>query len=419
MHTKHKVFKPATTKPAIAGLLLTALLLIGAAVSEPVLADKNVNHNRKDQSAATAPQVEDGHRIQTDAEYIPKIQLAILLDTSNSMDGLIDMARNQLWQVVNEFSSAKQNGITPVLELALFEYGNDGLSRSNGYVRKLSGFTRELDQVSESLFALTTNGGSEYCGVAIKTALEQLQWSQSGDDIKSIFIAGNESFAQGPFDYRQAAELATQMGVAINTIHAGGHQAGMDGGWHDGAILAGGDYTSIDANQQIVHVNAPQDEKIAELNTRLNQTYVPYGDEGANKVQRQAEQDSLSGGISVALLAKRVKSKVSSFYRNSSWDLVDALNEGRVDEDQLAELEEQALPAPMQGLSATEKLEYVAGKADERKLIQQEITELSRARDAHVAQVKSEQAAAAPDISDALTAAVRKQAADKKFEFAE
>lgn len=57
--------------------------------------------------------------------FTPKIQLAILLDTSNSMDGLIDQARNQLWQVVNEFLEAKKNGLDPRLEVAIFEYGND------------------------------------------------------------------------------------------------------------------------------------------------------------------------------------------------------------------------------------------------------------------------------------------------------
>ena len=31
------------------------------------------------------------------------IQIALLLDTSNSMDGLIDQAKSQLWSVVNEF----------------------------------------------------------------------------------------------------------------------------------------------------------------------------------------------------------------------------------------------------------------------------------------------------------------------------
>ena len=39
-----------------------------------------------------------------------RIQLAILLDTSNSMDGLIGQAKSQLWKVVNELARARRNG---------------------------------------------------------------------------------------------------------------------------------------------------------------------------------------------------------------------------------------------------------------------------------------------------------------------
>ena len=103
----------------------------------------------------------------------PKIQLAILLDTSSSMNGLIDQTRNQLWQVVNEFAKAEQNGIKPSLEVAIYEYGNSRLSSNTGFIRQVSALTGELDEVSEALFSLTTNGGSEYCGYAIKTAVNQ------------------------------------------------------------------------------------------------------------------------------------------------------------------------------------------------------------------------------------------------------
>ena len=92
----------------------------------------------------------------------PKIQLAILLDTSSSMDGLIDQTRQQIWQVVNTFSAATKDGVKPVLEVAVFEYGNDGLSSKNGFIRQVTGLTTELDQVSEALFSLKTNGGEEY-----------------------------------------------------------------------------------------------------------------------------------------------------------------------------------------------------------------------------------------------------------------
>ena len=53
----------------------------------------------------------------------PVVQIAILLDTSNSMDGLIGQAKTQLWNVVNEFVRAKKDGRPPAVQVALFEYG--------------------------------------------------------------------------------------------------------------------------------------------------------------------------------------------------------------------------------------------------------------------------------------------------------
>jgi len=347
----------------------------------------------------------------------PKIQMAILLDTSGSMDGLIDQTRNQLWQVVNEFTTARQNGVTPILEVALFEYGNDGISADSGYVRKLNNFTRELDRVSEGLFQLTTNGGSEYCGMAIKTAVESLQWSQSAHDLKTIFIAGNEPFTQGPINYQHAIALAKQKGISVNTIFAGNHQQGLQTGWQSGALLAGGDYMSIDANQQLVYIESPQDKKLVMLNQQLNKTYIPYGKQGKDKLRRQQEQDEKSEKQSITILGSRIKSKSSSFYDNSSWDLVDAYTEGKIQDNDLAEMEQKALPETMQSMTAEERKEYVATQVAERQKVKKEIAELSKKRDVYIAEKRQAMAASAPTVSDALTQAVKKQAKAKAFEF--
>src|SRR5436305_1675097 len=77
----------------------------------------------------------------------PKIQMAILLDTSNSMDGLIGQARAQLWKIVNEFAKAKKGGVQPDLEVALYEYGNNGLDAKTHWIRMVSPFTDDLDKV--------------------------------------------------------------------------------------------------------------------------------------------------------------------------------------------------------------------------------------------------------------------------------
>ena len=163
----------------------------------------------------------------------PLIELAILLDTSNSMDGLIEQAKTQLWKIVNELATAKKNGVTPELRVALFEYGKSSLSKSEGYQRKISDFTTDLDGISEELFKLTTNGGDEYCGWTIKSAVETLKWSKGSDNLKLIFIAGNEPFTQGKIDYRSACKQAIEKSIIVNTIFCGNFEQGVSSGWKE------------------------------------------------------------------------------------------------------------------------------------------------------------------------------------------
>lgn len=102
--------------------------------------------------------------VKPEVDNTNKIQIALLLDTSNSMDGLIDQAKTQLWKVVNTFIDAERNGQKPFVEVALYEYGNNGNAVGNDWVRLVSPLTRDLDDISGKLFGLKTNGGEEYCG---------------------------------------------------------------------------------------------------------------------------------------------------------------------------------------------------------------------------------------------------------------
>lgn len=345
----------------------------------------------------------------------PKIQLAILLDTSSSMDGLIDQARNQLWRVVDEFSKARRNGKPAVLEVAVFEYGNSSLGAKKGYIRKVADLTNDLDRVSEALFSLTTNGGKEYCGQAIMNAVDQLQWSVSDKEIKAIFIAGNEPFTQGPIRYNHAIDTAKAAGITVNTIYAGNYEEGLNSGWRNGALLAGGEYMSIDHNHRIAHINAPQDQRIAELNSELNQTYLPFGNEGKAGKERQLQQDANSSSISPALLAKRTKSKAGSLYTNSQWDLVDAVLDNKV---KLKNLDEKELPSEMSGMDLNQRKTYITDMAAQRAGIKREIAELSKAREEYVVEQKRRSATNnTATINDALVTSIHKQGKDKNYEF--
>lgn len=346
---------------------------------------------------------------------VPRIQVALLLDTSNSMDGLIDQAKSQLWEVVNEFTRARYQGQKPVLEVAVYQYGNSALSANSGYIRQMSQLTGDLDLISEKLFSLQTDGGEEYCGSVIRAAVRDLEWGSSPHDVRAIFIAGNEGFSQGPVDYRKALGEARQLGVEVNTIYAGSAAAGEQEGWVEAARIAGGAFASIDHNHKVVHIPAPQDQQIEALNAQLNDTYLPYGDAGASGKQRQLEQDSLSRKKSLSYMATRTQSKASSAYNNQAWDLVDAVETGAVD---LAAAPATALPEEMQAMDNEERRRYVAESQKQRREIQAEIARLSRERETFIASERRARAGSETSTLDtAMVQSVKKQAEQKDYEF--
>jgi hypothetical protein len=311
----------------------------------------------------------------------PVIQMAILLDTSNSMDGLINQARTQLWKIVNEFIEAQKHGQKPDLQVALYEYGNSRLSKESGYIRQVLPLTTDLDKVSQELFALTTNGGDEYCGFVIDNASYDLNWTSSEDDLKVVFIAGNEPFTQGPVDYTQSVKAAITKGIVVNTIYCGTEQEGIRGKWKDGALLADGSYMFIDQNIAAVYVEAPQDRRLAELGERLNETYIGFGAKGQAGAMNQAAQDANARESSIHSAVNRAIFKSASQYSNAAWDLVDALDRGTI---KLSGIDKNDLPENMQKMTPAEQLAYIDGKRLDRKRIQDEINSLNHERKAYL-----------------------------------
>ena len=345
----------------------------------------------------------------------PSVDVAILLDTSNSMDGLIGQAKSQLWNIVQEFAKAKKRGKTPLLRVAVFEYGNSGLPASEGYIRQVVQLTDNLDKVSEALFALRTNGGDEYCGQIIKEAVKRLDWSSEPNAYKAIFIAGNEPFTQGSVDYRSACKKAIGAGIVVNTIHCGDYQQGINGKWKEGADLAEGEYLNINQDEKVVHIKAPQDTIIIRLNNELNQTYLWYG----SKIKResyeknQALQDSNASGIGG--LSSRAATKSSSLYRNVGRDLVDTYEE---DKDAIAKIDVAELPAELQALSPAERLKRVEAMSKRRAEIKAKLAAVNKDRQAYVAaeQAKLAEPSEEATFGDAFSGTVQKQLEASGFE---
>jgi len=282
----------------------------------------------------------------------PVIQIALLLDTSNSMDGLIAQTKSQLWMLVNELDETNRHGMTPKIELALYEYGNTNISVSKGYIRQVTALTTDLDNVSEKLFALKTRGGQEYAGQAIATAIDELEWSDDPSAMKLIIIAGNEPFTQGPVHYESACKRAQRKGILIDTIHCGDEKIGIDTDWKSGADCGGGIYMTINQDDVAAFVPSPFDDEILQLNKKLNKTYYGYGAQGGSFMQRQAVQDSNAASMGIASEIARAKTKSSAQYDNSTWDLLDAYKK---DDKAVIEMEEDKLPDELKGMSEDER----------------------------------------------------------------
>jgi hypothetical protein len=341
------------------------------------------------------------------------IQAAILLDTSSSMDGLIDQAKTQLWKIVNELALAKRQGKRPVIEVALYEYGNDGLPVAGGYMRQVLPLTRDLDKVSESLFSLTTNGGYEYCGTVIQKAMNELSWNRGNDTLKVIFIAGNEEFTQGNVDFRVSCKDAIAKGIIINTIFCGEYGEGERTFWKTGAELADGSYVSINQNAVARAIASPQDDEIISLNNELNTTYIPYGTEGAAGQTRQAEQDKNAAASSPESIVDRSISKSKVQYSNGRWDLVDAVNSGSVN---LPSVAPEALPAELKGKSVEEQRAYIAAKTKEREEIQKRIASLEEKRRVYI-EIERKKQGEENTLDKAIISAIHEQAVKKNYEF--
>lgn len=340
-----------------------------------------------------------------------RIQVALLLDTSNSMDGLIEQAKSRLWNIINTITTLKYDGKEPVIEIALYEYGNDGLSKQSNFIRQVTPLTTDLDLISEKLFALRTNGGNEYCGAVINEALKKLSWGKEKADMKLIYIAGNEPFNQGSISYKESVSEALHKDIYVNTIFCGDKMEGVQTFWKDGADKGGGKYFNINSDLRIAFIETPYDAQIEACDTRLNKTYIGYGTQGRSKKENQLLQDDNAKSIHKGNYTERAVSKSKAAYKNKNWDLVDLNKE---DNAALDKIKEEDLPAEFKGKSKTEIKAIVTEKTKERETIQKEMTALSVKRQQFIDE-QSKKTPGADDLGEAINRSIRDLAVKKGY----
>jgi hypothetical protein len=338
------------------------------------------------------------------------VDVVICLDTSGSMENLIDAARARVWDVIGELARMQP---TPELRVGLLTFGTQAGGSDSGWIVLQSDLTDDLDAVYASLMALTIQGGEEYVGRAINTAIDQMSWSPEWNSLRILFVAGNESADQDVdnFDFRIEARAAQDRDIIINAMYAGNHEQAIVEHWPEVARRGSGTFSAIDPSIATIQIPTPHDEPLLALNARLNKTYVPYGPNGAAGLANQVAQDGNASRLGVQSCSSRIVAKGTSLYTNESWDLVDAsLQEGF----DVASVAVEDLPESLRSMSDGELAGYVASKRLEREAIQTEIQTLSAKREAVIKQVRAEELASG-DLGEAMKQAIREQAMKKGF----
>lgn len=310
-----------------------------------------------------------------EADKAKDIDVVLCLDVSGSMQGLIESAKNKLWDIVNELAKVKP---APNLRVALYSYGHTTYDAKKGWVRKELDLSNDLDLLYKKLFDLTINGGNEYVTRVSRDAMVEQQWSTQKDALRLIFVAGNEPANQDPVvSMKEAADMAKAKNIIINPIHCGG----QDQTWVQYAKLTGGRLTNIDHNAQVV-INTPLDKPLTELADKLNATYVAYGKDGSKAAGNQREQTSNSAKQGASVLAGRVAAQNSYFYNCKDWDLVDRCKADpkfditKVPVDELSE--------ELKKMTPEQRVKHVKDMTAKREGLQKEITELTAKRDAFI-----------------------------------
>ncbi len=365
-------------------------------------------------SVLLGPAAGPAHACAVPEDYAPAgqaIDLVICLDTSGSMSGLINSAKQKLWDIINDLAMAQPK---PKLRVALLTFGNLGHEAENGWVTVDSGLTDDLDVISEKLFALTTNGGTEYVGRVLQYA-GQLDWHPSRGALKLIVVAGNESADQdreAPF--RAMCSKLIARGIMVNSIYCGPVHDAVAPGWMEVAELAEGRFASIDQDNGTMVVATPFDSELATLSTELNETYLPFGARGQAALVNQSTQDANAASLNTAASASRAVTKSQGVYF-CSWDLVDACGSGKV---KLDDVSADELPVRMQSMTIVQRRTYVTMMGRRRGETQDRIKQLSSKRAAWIAEeLRRQPTDGLNSFDNAIRSAIREQAGSKGFTF--
>jgi len=337
-----------------------------------------------------------------------RIEAVFVLDTTGSMAGLIEGAKQKIWTLASEMANAQNE---TEIRMGLVAYRD----RGDQYVTRRFDLSSDLDAMYAELTSFSAGGGGdgpESVNQALHEALNDMSWTSDEGVYRVVFLVGDappHMDYEQDVPYTQSVALAAKRGIVVNAIQCG-QNVQTASIWKKIAGLAQGEYAAIAQDGAMVAMATPVDEELAELNVALADTALTWGadadrSELKDKVARSRRAPAAVAASRLSFLA-RSGGKLNS----GRLDLVDAVESGEADLEALAEEE---LPEELRGLARDKQEAVIAERAEKRKLVQARISELVKKRDVYlVAEREKRKVEGADDgFDDKVLDAVKEQAA--------
>jgi len=339
----------------------------------------------------------------------PKVEVVFVLDTTGSMGGLIESAKNKIWSIASTIAQAQPS---PEIRMGLVAYRD----RGDDYVTKRTPMTDDLDTLYSELMSYQARGGGdgpESVNQALFEAVERFDWSEGDDVLRIVYLVGDappKMNFEDDVKHPATCRFARERGILINTIQCGS-MTGTRDVWQTIAQNANGAFAAIPQDGGTKAIATPFDEEIKQLDQELSSLMIDYGDQDMKRYQfaKRMRAGVVAEAASEEAAADRAVYNQSHAGRTNLYgrqELVSDVISGKVSLD---EVPNDHLPADLQSKPMEELTVLIASNNDRRVTITARLGELGLARrefaekatpggrasafDAQVVEILTEQAA--------------------------
>lgn len=367
--------------------MLGAALALATLASPLALAEAPQKKPAPPQAQVAPPQPQAQQQSSQQQQARPRIDVVFVLDTTGSMGGLIEGAKQKIFSIASRIAQGKP---TPQVRVGLVAYRDVG----DEYVTRRYDLTEDLDGIFTHLRKLQADGGGdtpEHVGRGLGEAVSKLSWDESRETMKLIFLVGDAPAAQrnDDWNFNHWVKRAAEKHIVVNTVRCGG-DAETEKQWKLAAKTTDGRYESLSQSGGMVAVATPYDAELSKVNAELARKTMYAGKKEA-QVENQARAEQMAT-LAPEAAADRIqfmkttrsagRGSAAAAAAPSAPTAVGGAVDLAAQPEALASVKDDELPRDLQGLDAKARETKVKQLASERKVLEEKAAKLSAERDA-------------------------------------